>query len=143
MYMVISFFHVIACFALILFILLQAGRGGGLSDMFGAGVQQQQKLFGTESNTILTKATTFCAVVFVITSMILGLMTTQKSRSLITPQGLRPVFPSSGETPESGGVFGGPGKGTQASAGAPVSRAESPKAASNTPSEDAQAPAKK
>jgi preprotein translocase subunit SecG len=30
--------HLIACLLLILFVLLHAGRGGGLSEMFGGGV---------------------------------------------------------------------------------------------------------
>ncbi len=97
MYLVISILHVIACLTLILVILLQAGRGGGLSDMFGGGVQQQQKLFGTESNRVMAKATTFCAVMFVVTSIVLGILTTQRSRSLVTPDALKPVFPAAQE----------------------------------------------
>ena len=33
--------HLIASLALILFILLHAGRGGGVSEMFGGGMQTQ------------------------------------------------------------------------------------------------------
>lgn len=35
---VITFVHVLLSFALIVLILLHAGRGGGLSDMFGGGL---------------------------------------------------------------------------------------------------------
>lgn len=35
---VITFIHVLLSFALIVLILLHAGRGGGLSDMFGGGL---------------------------------------------------------------------------------------------------------
>ena len=35
---VVIVFHLLASFTLILFILLHAGRGGGLSDMFGGGM---------------------------------------------------------------------------------------------------------
>jgi len=100
-YIVITIVHIIACFLLISVILLQAGRGGGLSDMFGGGMQQSQKLFGTETNVFMTKATTVCAILFVITCITLGIMTTSRSRSLVTPSRLEPLFGTTA-TPEEG-----------------------------------------
>jgi preprotein translocase subunit SecG len=64
---------VIASFTLILFILLHAGRGGGLSDMFGGGMNTQ--LGGStvvERN--LDRLTVAAATVFGITSVLLALM---------------------------------------------------------------------
>jgi preprotein translocase subunit SecG len=64
---------VIASFTLILFILLHAGRGGGLSDMFGGGMNTQ--LGGStvvERN--LDRLTVAAASVFGITSVLLALM---------------------------------------------------------------------
>ncbi|HET9291537.1 MAG TPA: preprotein translocase subunit SecG [Actinomycetota bacterium] len=64
---------VIASFTLILFILLHAGRGGGLSDMFGGGMNTQ--LGGStvvERN--LDRLTVAAATVFGITSVLLALL---------------------------------------------------------------------
>ena len=64
---------VIASFTLILFILLHAGRGGGLSDMFGGGMNTS--LGGStvvERN--LDRLTVAAATVFGISSVFLALL---------------------------------------------------------------------
>jgi preprotein translocase subunit SecG len=64
---------VIASFTLILFILLHAGRGGGLSDMFGGGMNTQ--LGGStvvERN--LDRLTVAAASVFGVASVLLALL---------------------------------------------------------------------
>ncbi len=83
MVIAVSLVHVFVCLVLILVILLQAGKGGGLSDMFGGALTQNQKLFGAETNSFLTKATSYCAIIFIITCITLGVLTTRRSRSLL------------------------------------------------------------
>ena len=66
--------HVLAGILLILFILLHAGRGGGLSEMFGGGVQGGG-LSGTsvvEKN--LDRITIATAILFGITTFALVLL---------------------------------------------------------------------
>jgi preprotein translocase subunit SecG len=65
--------HVIASLTLVLFILLHAGRGGGLSDMFGGGMSTT--LGGStvvERN--LDRLTVGAAVVFGLTSVFLAIL---------------------------------------------------------------------
>jgi preprotein translocase subunit SecG len=65
--------HLIASLTLILFILLHAGRGGGLSDMFGGGVSTT--LGGStvvERN--LDRLTVSAATVFGLTSVFLAIL---------------------------------------------------------------------
>ena len=86
MYVLLLIIHVIVCLVLILVVLLQAGRGGGFSDMLGGG--QPQSLFGTQTNAFMLRATEVCAVVFIITSLSLALMSTHRGKSLVTNQRL-------------------------------------------------------
>jgi len=72
--------HVLASLVLIAVILLQAGKGGGLSETFGGASQQ---LFGTKSSTFLNRATSVCAVIFLITCLSLGILSGRGRRSLL------------------------------------------------------------
>lgn len=65
--------HVIASLTLVLFILLHAGRGGGLSDMFGGGMSTS--LGGStvvERN--LDRLTVSASTVFGLTSVLLAIL---------------------------------------------------------------------
>jgi preprotein translocase subunit SecG len=63
--------HVIASMALILLILLHAGRGGGVSEMFGGGMQSQA-MGSTVMEKNLDRITVIIAVVFAGTTIILA-----------------------------------------------------------------------
>ena len=60
--------HIIAALVLILFILLHAGRGGGLSEMFGGGMTSGGSTV-VEKN--LDRLTVIVAIVFVMTTIAL------------------------------------------------------------------------
>jgi len=78
--------HVIVCLVLIIVILLQAGRGQGLTGgSFGGG--NVQSLFGTKASSFLTKATSICAILFLFTCIGLNILEVQKSRSLFKAPG--------------------------------------------------------
>ena len=104
MYIFLLVIHVIVCLVLILVVLLQAGRGGGFSDMLGGG--QPQSLFGTQTNAFMVRATEVCAVVFIITSLSLAILSTQRGKSLVSKQRLlreiqskMPVVPKAPQVP--------------------------------------------
>ena len=84
MYAFVLVVHVIVCLVLVFVVLLQAGRGGGFSDMLGGG--QPQSLFGTQTNAFMVKVTEVCAVLFIVTSLVLGMLSTQQGRSLVGKQ---------------------------------------------------------
>jgi len=74
-YGIILVLHVLVCFSLILVVLLQSGKGGGLSGAFGGMGGSGQALFGGRgAATFLSKATTVLGVAFMTTSVILALM---------------------------------------------------------------------
>lgn len=71
--------HVIVCALLIGIILIQAGRGGGLVEGF-SGVES---MFGTKTNTFLTRTTTVLSILFFLTCLSLALLSIRQSRSLM------------------------------------------------------------
>lgn len=71
--------HIIICLFLITVVLIQRGRGGGLIESF-SGVES---IFGTKTNTLLTRITTVFAVSFFITCLLLAVLSLRQSRSLM------------------------------------------------------------
>lgn len=63
--------HLIASVGLILFILLHAGRGGGVSEMFGGGMQTQA-MGSTVMEKNLDRITIITAIVFAGTTILLA-----------------------------------------------------------------------
>lgn len=72
--------HVIACIALIGLVLIQRGRGSGLVESF----QGVESMFGTKTNTFLTRTTTVFSVIFFISCLSLAVLSVRQSRSLMT-----------------------------------------------------------
>ncbi len=73
MYYVVTALYVIVCVVLMLVILLQQGKGGDIASAFGGG--SSQAAFGARSGaTVLSRATTVCAILFVVFAMVLGIL---------------------------------------------------------------------
>ena len=69
----VTFVHVVICFFLIVVVLLQSGKAADLAGAFGG--MGSQTVFGPRgANTILSKATTVAAVLFMITALSLAIM---------------------------------------------------------------------
>ena len=72
----LAVFHVIVCIFLILVVLLQQGKGADWAGAFGGG--GTQNTFGARgAGTILSKATTAAAVLFMVTSLALAVLISQ------------------------------------------------------------------
>lgn len=65
--------HLIVSLLLIIFVLLHAGRGGGLSDMFGGGQLGGSMAGSTVVERNLDRITIVTALVFVFTTILLSL----------------------------------------------------------------------
>ncbi len=63
--------HVLACIMLITLILLHAGRGGGVSEMFGGGMQSQA-MGSTVMEKNLDRITIVTAIIFTGTTILLA-----------------------------------------------------------------------
>ena len=79
--------HVLVSLVLIAVILLQAGRGGGLSDTFGGS--STQTLFGTKTSVFLTRATAASAIIYILTCLTLAVMTSHRGRSLVSQSSVK------------------------------------------------------
>jgi len=96
MYIFLIIVHVIVCFVLISVVLLQAGRGGGFSEMMGGA--QPQNIFGTQTNDFMVRATEVCAVLFIVTSLSLGILSTQRGKSLMERRAMMNSFKKTAAT---------------------------------------------
>jgi preprotein translocase subunit SecG len=73
--------HIGVCLFLMLVVLLQQGKGGGMGAAFGGGATQQ--VFGGRgAGNILTRATAVCAAVFMLTSVTLAYVSSSGDRQL-------------------------------------------------------------
>lgn len=79
MYAFVIVIHLLACLLLVAIVLIQSGRGGGLTENFSS----MESLFGTKTNSFLTRATAVLATLFIITCLSLTLLSAKRSRSLI------------------------------------------------------------
>jgi preprotein translocase subunit SecG len=75
--------HVLVCLAMLPVILLQSGKGGGVSSVFGGG--SRAVLGNRGASTFLTHITTVSAIVFMCTSMSLSWISS-RSKSVIGAQ---------------------------------------------------------
>lgn len=86
--------HILVCVALILIVLLQAGKGAEMGAAFGGA---SQTIFGSAGAMgFLTKLTTVAAIVFMITSLLLTLSSTRKASTVMKerPAPTAPSVPS-------------------------------------------------
>jgi preprotein translocase subunit SecG len=73
----ITVLHVFACLFLILVVLLQSGKGGGMGIAFGGG-GSQTVFGGSGAGNFLTKATAVTACIFMLTSVSLAYFASQQ-----------------------------------------------------------------
>lgn len=79
--------HVIVCALLIVLILIQRGRGGGLAESFS----DVESMLGTKTNAFLTRTTTVLSVLFFITCLSLAVLSIRQSRSLMRDATVEPA----------------------------------------------------
>jgi preprotein translocase subunit SecG len=85
MYIALSLVHVLIASGLILIVLLQSGKGADIGAAFGGG--SSQTVFGGRgAATFLSKATTVLAVLFMVMSIALTLLASQRGRTTVIPE---------------------------------------------------------
>ena len=85
MYIALSIVHVLIASGLILMVLLQSGKGADIGAAFGGG--SSQTVFGGRgAATFLSKATTVLAVLFMVMSIALTLLASQRGGTTVVPE---------------------------------------------------------
>src|SRR5438045_5277930 len=80
--------HIAVCLFLILVVLLQAGKGGGMGIAFGGG--GSQTVFGSSgAGNFLTRLTAICAVIFFCNSLALAYLSSQSDSKRLQTLGQR------------------------------------------------------
>ncbi len=96
--------HILVCLVLIGIVLLQGGKGAELGSAFGGGASQT--LFGPRgASTFLGKMTTVVAVVFMVTSLLLTIISFKRGsvvEETVIPEKTTVPVPSEGVTPQGG-----------------------------------------
>jgi preprotein translocase subunit SecG len=95
----VTILHVLVCVFLILVILLQAGKGGGMGAAFG-GAGAQTVFGGRGAQTLLGKVTSISAAIFMLTSVTLA-YNASRSSSVVQRTGLPGTqqLPAPGQSP--------------------------------------------
>jgi protein translocase, SecG subunit len=86
MYTVILILHAIVCIGLILVVLLQAGKGGGISGLFGGGGGSDQLFSASTGMAFIKKVTAVMAIIFMLTSLSLTVLTSRQGMRTVTGQ---------------------------------------------------------
>ena len=79
--------HVLVAILLVVVILIQRGRGGGLVESFSG----MESMFGTKTSQFLTRATAILATLFLCSSISLALFSARQTRSLIDKEAIFPL----------------------------------------------------
>ena len=130
-YTLVTLVHVLACFFLVLVVLLQTGKGSDVGAVFGGS---SQTIFGSSgAGNFLTKTTTGIAILFMLTSLFLSYgasrQTTESlfdaisTESLSVQEEVPAVTPGTEaeSTPGDSGTAGQPEATTEPQAAAPTS----------------------
>jgi len=82
MYILMVMLLVVVCIGLIGVVLLQSGRGDGLSGAFGMG--EGQAVFGSRAGDVLTKATSWFAIGFMVLCIAVAWLSKHAGDSVLT-----------------------------------------------------------
>ena len=106
MVILITIVHIIVCAFLIIVVLLQSGQSGDVAAAFG-GMGSQTAFGPRGSATALSRATTWSAVIFMVTSITLSIYAQRKSGPTSVLQGVKssqtktqPATPAPAQTPQ-------------------------------------------
>ena len=109
----VTFIHSVLCILMVIAILMQSGRGGGLTEAFSSA----ESMFGAKTNVLMVRITGVLATLFLVTSLTLAYFSARKEQSLIPNTVTVPAKPASAAIPSADVV---PAPSPEAAPAAPV-----------------------
>lgn len=94
MIILVTFVHIAVCFFLIVVVLLQSGKSGDVAAAFG-GMGSQTAFGPRGAATVLSKATTWSAIIFMVTSITLSVVASRHTGTTSVLQGVKASPPKS------------------------------------------------
>ncbi|HXM22647.1 MAG TPA: preprotein translocase subunit SecG [Terriglobales bacterium] len=105
MTILITIVHISVCFFLIVVVLLQSGKSGDVAAAFG-GMGSQTAFGPRGAATVLSRATTWSAIIFMVTSITLSVFASRRTTANSVLQGVKasqtksqPAKPATPPTP--------------------------------------------
>jgi preprotein translocase subunit SecG len=93
----ITIVHVMVCIVLIIAVLLQSGKAADLAGAFGGA--GSQTAFGPRGGaSLLARVTEICAILFMVTSLGLWVLSGKDTSSAVSGEAAAPVKPAAAET---------------------------------------------
>ncbi|MDQ3070234.1 MAG: preprotein translocase subunit SecG [Acidobacteriota bacterium] len=90
LFYVVAGLYILICLLMMLVVLLQRGKGGDIANAFGGG--GTQTAFGARAGaTVLTRATTILAALFMVGALVLGIMWKRGEGSVVSGLGGAPA----------------------------------------------------
>jgi len=89
LYGFLIFIHVVISIALVVSVLLQSSKGGGLAGTFGGSGISGGVFGGRGAAPFLTKATTVCAILFMLTSLSLNFVRSSSRNDSVLERTIR------------------------------------------------------
>ena len=74
LYYLVTGLYVLVCLTMMLVVYLQQGKGGDIASAFGGGGSSQSAFGARSGATVLSRATTVCAILFMIGALALGII---------------------------------------------------------------------
>ena len=119
LYGILLFVHIVVSLILVVSVLLQSSKGGGLAGTFGGSGMTGGVFGGRGAAPLLVKATTTCAILFMLTSLSLNLVhkrsgsesalnrvRTEESAGFASEPAVTTEMPISAESPATGDTGG-------------------------------------
>ena len=74
LYYLVTGLYVLVCVTMMLVVYLQQGKGGDIASAFGGGGSSQSAFGARSGATVLSRATTICAILFMVGALALGII---------------------------------------------------------------------
>ena len=74
LFYLVTALYVLVCFTMMLVVYLQQGKGGDIASAFGGGGSSQSAFGARSGATVLSRATTIAAILFMVGALALGII---------------------------------------------------------------------